>query len=481
MVSNNTHAGAPTNVINAEQTSITYFGPSSSSQTSQEFTVDQFPFYFSAFNLGADDVITVEQVVSHGGTKLVSTYQPVYGPLAMDINRSKLVIEHPGRYQLVHSGSSSLGTFTVIGAAASSASTGFAELAAGLQAAIKGASVVGTTPVVVTGSGTQADPFNVTTPDIVVEHISDKSIAIGQGAAVGVSTGLNTTINIGPGSGDTGATLDINIGRNAGANAHTGGTGNICIGNHATFGGFVTPTNFNILMGYYAVSSVAGPTTDGNVLIGYDVARSLPNVANAVIIGGLACNTGNSGNNVTAVGYRAGNNGRKGTYYGSYAGDGQTTVNNVIVINNPSGVALVASQDNQVVIGDASITQMVTAGSIIQGGVISASDERLKTKIEAEWEALNNINQLNPVTFNWNKETVKKFDAVVDRTQLDAIQHGLIAQEVEQIFPEFVSEIDRGGGAYKVVRYEKLIPVMIAAIQELSQEVTELKAKLNVK
>jgi hypothetical protein len=53
---------------------------------------------------------------------------------------------------------------------------------------------------------------------------------------------------------------------------------------------------------------------------------------------------------------------------------------------------------------------------------------------------------------------------------------GVIAQEVEKVFPEIVTTRDNG---YKAVKYEKLTAVLIEAIKELSNEVKELKKQIN--
>ena len=53
---------------------------------------------------------------------------------------------------------------------------------------------------------------------------------------------------------------------------------------------------------------------------------------------------------------------------------------------------------------------------------------------------------------------------------------GVIAQEVEKVFPEVVADRENG---YKAVKYEKLVSVLIEGIKELKQEVETLKAKVN--
>jgi hypothetical protein len=50
----------------------------------------------------------------------------------------------------------------------------------------------------------------------------------------------------------------------------------------------------------------------------------------------------------------------------------------------------------------------------------------------------------------------------------------LIAQEVEPVLPEAVSDSSRGAG----VSYTMLIPVLIEAVKELKGEVDELRAEV---
>ena len=56
--------------------------------------------------------------------------------------------------------------------------------------------------------------------------------------------------------------------------------------------------------------------------------------------------------------------------------------------------------------------------------------------------------------------------------QYYADSYGVVAQEIEALFPEMVQTRDNG---YKTVKYDRLIPVMIEAIKELSKEIKELK------
>ena len=51
---------------------------------------------------------------------------------------------------------------------------------------------------------------------------------------------------------------------------------------------------------------------------------------------------------------------------------------------------------------------------------------------------------------------------------------GVIAQEVEKVLPELVSDRENG---YKAVKYDKLTAVLIEAVKELSERVKTLEGK----
>jgi hypothetical protein len=100
-----------------------------------------------------------------------------------------------------------------------------------------------------------------------------------------------------------------------------------------------------------------------------------------------------------------------------------------------------------------------------------SSDERLKTNITKIDGALEKISQIDGVIYDWN-ETYLKDHGNVDGYFVRERNSGVIAQQVEKVFPNVVA--DRADG-YKAVRYELLVPLLIEAIKELKQEIAELK------
>jgi hypothetical protein len=93
-----------------------------------------------------------------------------------------------------------------------------------------------------------------------------------------------------------------------------------------------------------------------------------------------------------------------------------------------------------------------------------SSDKRLKENIKPIENALDKVSKLGGYEFDWNdKQDVYEGHDI-----------GVIAQEVEAVFPELVTDRDNG---FKAVKYEKLVPALIEAIKELKAEVESLKSK----
>ena len=101
-----------------------------------------------------------------------------------------------------------------------------------------------------------------------------------------------------------------------------------------------------------------------------------------------------------------------------------------------------------------------------------ASDDRLKTNRVALTDALEKVCSLNGFTYNFN-ETAGELGF---NTELDYV--GVSAQEVQEVLPEAVRPAPVGSD-YITVQYEKVVPLLIEAIKELSDKVSALEEKLN--
>ena len=110
--------------------------------------------------------------------------------------------------------------------------------------------------------------------------------------------------------------------------------------------------------------------------------------------------------------------------------------------------------------------------------VPTTSDSRLKTDITEIEDALEQINQLNPVTFKWAND------------QDNPVRiPGLIAQEVSNVFSENevflvhrlddpAAEGDFVDDPVRSLEYINLLPYLIKSIQELSEKNTQLEARI---
>lgn len=142
---------------------------------------------------------------------------------------------------------------------------------------------------------------------------------------------------------------------------------------------------------------------------------------------------------------------------------------------NEGGFQVITSATKLVRSDYNSTDALSVTGSISCTGNITAfasSDERLKENIQPIQEPLKKINQISGVEFDW----VDGFDEVHNFTGHDV---GVIAQELEPILPEITSLSKVNG--YWGVKYEKISPLLIEGIKELSKKVEELEKKLKDK
>jgi hypothetical protein len=94
------------------------------------------------------------------------------------------------------------------------------------------------------------------------------------------------------------------------------------------------------------------------------------------------------------------------------------------------------------------------------GNIIQTSDQRLKTNVTSIHHSLSKVIGLQAHHYNWK-----------DATRDQSLQTGLIAQEVEKLFPELVTTDKEG---FKAVNYIGLIPHLIESVKELKDQNEEI-------
>jgi len=111
------------------------------------------------------------------------------------------------------------------------------------------------------------------------------------------------------------------------------------------------------------------------------------------------------------------------------------------------------------------------AGALNVGGDVVAyasSDERLKDNIELISNPIEKVQSLKGVTWNWNDNA--------DELQQSLPNVGVIAQDVEKVLPQLVTDRDNG---FKGVDYAKLTGLLIEAVKDQQKQIDELKNKLS--
>jgi hypothetical protein len=100
----------------------------------------------------------------------------------------------------------------------------------------------------------------------------------------------------------------------------------------------------------------------------------------------------------------------------------------------------------------------------VTGSIFNTSDLKLKDNIDSiNIDKTNELLNLNPVSFTFKSDIEKK------------IHYGLIAQEIEKIYPELVGNNNLG---YKTVNYIEIIPLLLSKMKIMQNEIDELKTKL---
>jgi hypothetical protein len=186
----------------------------------------------------------------------------------------------------------------------------------------------------------------------------------------------------------------------------------------------------------------------------------------------------------TYVGYAAGPDaGHVGLTYSAAIGAwAVVTMSNALVLGGVSGTASAVSvgigtsapDTTLQVVGDVKVGTAGTNGCLKNfagTGLVGtcSSDVRLKTNVRPFEPVLDRLVRLRPVHFNWK---VEQFPAYHFGAGLNS---GLIAQEVEQVFPEMVATDEKG---FRTVNYAELPYLTLAAIRELKAENDALRTQL---
>ena len=164
-----------------------------------------------------------------------------------------------------------------------------------------------------------------------------------------------------------------------------------------------------------------------------------------------------------------------GTGYGGYFVTNSTDANAYGLYSQmPTGSAGWAAYFN----GDINVT----------GATYNISDRNLKSDITPLANAIEKLKQLNGVSYYYKKDVAAKF-GLTDKHVI-----GVLAQDVEAVFPELIKEsniITKSNGKatqantsetmkVKTVNYQGLIPVLIEAIKEQQKQIEDLQKQVEL-
>ena len=307
---------------------------------------------------------------------------------------------------------------------------------------------------------------------IAANFTSNDNTAIGFSAMAGNITGSDNT-----------AVGNQALGENQ-AGVHNTSTGSQALN-------IAVSTEDNNAYGAFALFNNHG---NDNVAIGFEALNNNQTGTLNNASGNYALKDNSSGSNNNAIGYAAlskngtgSNNNAQGSYalqniinlsnnnigIGQYAGSALFQGSNNIYIGNPGfgiedAIIRIGNPATHIVtyvagIGNAHITGApVYVTSDGQLGVL-ASSERYKTDI-GPIGATAKLELLRPVTFHLKTEPNGN------------LQYGLIAEEVEKVYPELV--IHGADSTIEGVRYDELAPMLLQEVQNQAKSIREMQRQV---
>ena len=218
-----------------------------------------------------------------------------------------------------------------------------------------------------------------------------------------------------------------------------------------------------------SVSTTRGATGTASTAMGYKTTAS-GSYSTAIGDNSFATGTASTaiGSYTTASGYRstAMGDGTSATDYASLTIGRYNSVNKTVTTG---GNATSFDTDNAAfVIGNGTLWNATSDAFVVyfngnatlSGDLTINSDERLKDNIQPLGSTINKLHQIEGKTYSLKK----------DEEHTPKI--GVLAQEVQAVFPELVTE---GGDGILSVNYQGLVPVLINAINEQDARIAALE------
>jgi len=336
-------------------------------------------------------------------------------------------------------------------------STGTLTLGGTLSGVSLTTQVTGTLPIANGGTGSTSTTYCSLTTNVT------GTLPVANGGTGLATTPANGALDIGNGSGFTRATLTAGSGISI-----TNGAGTISI---AATGGSGTVTSTSVVSANGFAGTVATATTTPaitltttitGVLKGDGTAISAATAGTDYVVPGGALGTPSSGT-LTNCTFPTLNQNTTGNAATATLATTATTANALNTANHYQIHCLGVGTPASTVNGEIRAVGNITA--------YYSSDARLKENVHPIQNALGIVSVVGGKTFDWTDAYIAEHGGE-DSYFVRKSDFGVIAQDVQAVFPLAVRERDDGTLA---VDYEKLVAVAFAAIKELKAELDELR------
>ena len=326
---------------------------------------------------------------------------------------------------------------------------------------IDGAVIGGTTPAAITGSTVTSTGNIVVTGTVDGRDVATDGTKLdGIEASADVTDTTNVVASLTAGSNITIA-ADGTI-----ASTASGGGGEtlaqtLALGNTTGGTDLSVSSGDNIVMAASSTVDGRDVSVDGTKLDGIEASADVTDATNVTAAGALMDSEVTNLAQVKAFDSSDYATAAQGTTADAALPKTGGTVTGTVVADD-IGIGITAPTQALHVVGDIVATGNITA---------YFSDERLKDFKGTIPNALDKVAQLNGYYYTPN-ETAQALG--VDN---NGVEVGVSAQEVEAVLPEIVTD-SVVGKDYKTVMYEKLTPLLIESVKELTEKVKKLELKL---
>ena len=167
-----------------------------------------------------------------------------------------------------------------------------------------------------------------------------------------------------------------------------------------------------------------------------------------------------------------------GIYAGYFNGDVRVTGSIYGTVLSPTSTSNLNSDEQNTTMptNNVSVTEKLQGVSLLQMQRIH-NNGSLPADVKLENPVLTRLGTSSLMSGNV-EERIKEEQEEPTQTKLSAVSYGLAADQLKQVFPELVYQDKEGNYS---VNYVEMVPILVQAINELSAEVSVLKAQLGIR